>query len=151
LKSNTKCIFCSIINDEIKAIKIYEDPHFVAFMDKYPINTGHTLLLPKKHHEDIFTMDDEEIGKLYSTVLFLAKGIVKALDAKGLNIGQNNGRAANQIVPHVHVHIIPRYIYDSPNGRWPSRNLISDEELNKIAKKIKASLTVNGIKVGQAR
>ena len=116
-------------------------------MDRYPINTGHTLVLPKKHHEDIFTMDDVEIGKLFLTVSFLAKGIVKALDAKGLNIGQNNGRAANQIVPHVHVHIIPRYNYDSPNGRWPSRNLISDEELDKIAQKIKASLTVSGIKV----
>lgn len=119
---------------------------FVAFMDKYPINTGHTLVLPKKHHKDIFTMGDDEIGKLFSTVFFLAKGIVKALDAKGLNIGQNNGRAANQIVPHVHVHIIPRYNYDSPNGRWPSRNLISDEELDKIAQKIKASLTLDGIK-----
>ncbi|HEY9398584.1 MAG TPA: HIT family protein [Nitrososphaeraceae archaeon] len=147
MKSNTKCIFCSIINDEIKAVKVYEDSFFVAFMDKYPINTGHTLLLPKKHHEDIFTMGDQEFGKLFSTVSFLAKGIVKALDAKGLNIGQNNGRAANQIVPHVHVHIIPRYNDDSPNGRWPSRNLISDEELDKIAQKIKASLTVNGIKV----
>lgn len=119
---------------------------FVAFMDKYPINTGHTLVLPKKHHKDIFTMGNDEIGKLFSTVSFLAKGIVKALDAKGLNIGQNNGRAANQIVPHVHVHIIPRYNYDSPNGRWPSRNLISDEELDKIAQKIKASLTLDGIK-----
>jgi histidine triad (HIT) family protein len=130
----------------LSAVKIFEDSMFVAFMDRYPINTGHTLVLPKKHHEDIFTMGDDEIGKLFSTVSFLAKGIVKALDAKGLNIGQNNGRAANQIVPHVHVHIIPRYNYDSPNGRWPSRNLISDEELDKIAQKIKASLTLDGIK-----
>jgi histidine triad (HIT) family protein len=142
----TKCIFCSIIDNELRAIKIFEDSTFVAIMDRYPINTGHTLVLPKKHHKDIFTMEDDEIGKLFSTVSFLAKGIVKALDAKGLNIGQNNGRAANQIVPHVHVHIIPRYNYDSPNGRWPTRNLISDEELNKIAQKIKASLTVYGIK-----
>lgn len=115
-------------------------------MDKYPINKGHTLVLPKNHHENIFTMSDDEVGKLFSTVSFLAKGIVKALDAKGLNIGQNNGRAANQIVPHVHVHIIPRYSYDSQNGRWPSRNLISDEELEKIAEKIRASLTVEGIR-----
>jgi histidine triad (HIT) family protein len=128
------------------AVKIFEDSMFVAFMDRYPINTGHTLVLPKKHHKDIFTMGNDEIGKLFSTVSFLAKGIVKALDAKGLNIGQNNGRAANQIVPHVHVHIIPRYNYDSPNGRWPSRNLISDEELDKIAQKIKAPLTLDRIK-----
>jgi len=146
LKSRTKCIFCSIIDNELSAVKIFEDSMFVAFMDRYPINTGHTLVLPKKHHKDIFTMGDDEIGKLFSIVSFLAKGIVKALDAKGLNIGQNNGRAANQIVPHVHVHIIPRYNYDSPNGRWPSRNLISDEELDKIAQKIKASLTLDGIK-----
>ena len=146
MKSRTKCIFCSIIDNELRAVKIFEDSMFVAFMDKYPINTGHTLVLPKKHHKDIFTMGNDEIGKLFSTVSFLAKGIVKALDAKGLNIGQNNGRAANQIVPHVHVHIIPRYNYDSPNGRWPSRNLISDEELDKIAQKIKASLTLDGIK-----
>jgi len=146
LKSRTKCIFCSIIDNELSAVKIFEDSMFVAFMDKYPINTGHTLVLPKKHHKDIFTMGNDEIGKLFSTVSFLAKGIVKALDAKGLNIGQNNGRAANQIVPHVHVHIIPRYNYDSPNGKWPSRNLISDEELEKIAQKIKASLTLDGIK-----
>ena len=91
-------------------------------------------------------MGDDEVGKLFSTVSSLAKGIVKALDANGLNIGQNNGRAANQIVPHVHVHIIPRYSYDSPNGRWPSRNLISDEELEKIAEKIRACLTVEGIR-----
>jgi len=146
LKSRTKCIFCSIIDNELSAVKIFEDSMFVAFMDRYPINTGHTLVLPKKHHKDIFTMGDDEIGKLFSIVSFLAKGIVKALDSKGLNIGQNNGRAANQIVPHVHVHIIPRYNYDSPNGRWPSRNLISDEELDKIAQKIKASLTLDGIK-----
>jgi histidine triad (HIT) family protein len=146
LKSRTKCIFCSIIDNELGAVKIFEDSMFVAFMDRYPINTGHTLVLPKKHHKDIFTMGNDEIGKLFSTVSFLAKGIVKALDAKGLNIGQNNGRAANQIVPHVHVHIIPRYNYDSPNGRWPSRNLISDEELDKIAQKIKASLTLDRIK-----
>ena len=115
-------------------------------MDKYPINKGHTLVLPKNHHESIFTMGDDEVGKLFSIVSFLAKGIVKALDANGLNIGQNNGRAANQIVPHVHVHIIPRYSYDSQNGRWPSRNLISDEELEKIAERIRGFLTVGGIR-----
>lgn len=146
MKLKTKCIFCSIIDGELRAVKIFEDSQFVAIMDKYPINTGHTLVLTKKHHNDIFTMRDDEIGKLFSTVSFLAKVIVRALDAKGLNIGQNNGKAASQIVPHVHVHIIPRYNYDTPNGRWPSRYLISDKELDNIAQKIKASLTVYGIK-----
>jgi histidine triad (HIT) family protein len=147
LKPKTKCIFCSIIHNQLGAVRISESSDFIAFMDKYPINRGHTLVLPKNHHESIFTMSDVEVGKLFSTVSFLSKGIVKALDAKGLNIGQNNGKAANQIVPHVHVHIIPRYSYDSPNGRWPSRNLISDQELETIAEKIRAALTVDGIRV----
>lgn len=146
MKPKTKCIFCSIIKDELGAIRVFENSDFIAFMDKYPINRGHALVLPKNHHESIFTMSDDEVGKLFSTVSFLSKGIMKALDAKGLNIGQNNGKAANQIVPHVHVHIIPRYSYDSPNGRWPSRNLISDEELEKIAEKIRLSLPVDGIR-----
>ena len=146
MKPKTKCIFCSIIKDELRAVRVFENSDFIAFMDKYPINKGHALVLPKNHHESIFTMRDDEVGKLFSTVSFLSKGIMKALDAKGLNIGQNNGKAANQIVPHVHVHIIPRYSYDSPNGRWPSRNLISDEELEKIAEKIRASLPVDGIR-----
>lgn len=146
MKAKTKCIFCSIIDDQLGAVRIFENSDFIAFMDKYPINRGHTLVLPKSHHESIFTMSDDEVGKLFSTVSFLSKGIMKALDAKGLNIGQNNGKAANQIVPHVHVHIIPRYSYDSPNGRWPSRNLISDQELEKIAQKIRAALTVDGIR-----
>ena len=128
------------------AVRVFENSDFIAFMDKYPINRGHALVLPKNHHESIFTMSDDEVGKLFSTVSFLSKGIMKALGAKGLNIGQNNGKAANQIVPHVHVHIIPRYSYDSPNGRWPSRNLISDEELEKIAEKIRSSLPVDGIR-----
>ena len=146
MKPKTKCIFCSIIKDELGAVRVFENSDFIAFMDKYPINKGHALVFPKNHHESIFTMRDDEVGKLFSTVSFLSKGIMKALDAKGLNIGQNNGKAANQIVPHVHVHIIPRYSYDSPNGRWPSRNLISDEELEKIAEKIRAALTVDGIR-----
>jgi len=146
LKPKTKCIFCSIIKDELGAVKVFENSDFIAFMDKYPINRGHTLVLPKNHHESIFTMSDDEVGKLFSIVSILSEGIMKALDAKGLNIGQNNGKAANQIVPHVHVHIIPRYSYDSPNGRWPSRNLISDEEVEKIAEKIRSSLTLDGIR-----
>ena len=146
MKPKTKCIFCSIIKGELGAVRVLENSDFIAFMDKYPINRGHTLVLPKDHHESIFTMADDQVGKLFSTVSFLSKGIIKALNAKGLNIGQNNGKAANQIVPHVHVHIIPRYSYDSPNGRWPSRNLILDEELENIAEKIRASLTVDGIR-----
>ncbi|HEX2168760.1 MAG TPA: HIT family protein, partial [Nitrososphaera sp.] len=60
--------------------------------------------------------------------------------ADGFNVGQNNGSAANQIVPHVHVHIVPRFNDDSPDGRWPSRRVASHEEIAKIAQKIKEEI-----------
>jgi histidine triad (HIT) family protein len=63
-----------------------------------------------------------------------------SVKADGFNLGQNNGRAANQIVPHVHVHIIPRYNYDSPNGNWPSRKVASLADLDSIAQSITKSI-----------
>ena len=87
-------------------------------MDRYPFTLGHTLVIPKKHFEDILQMSDAEVGRLYCIVSLIAKTISKTLKAEGLNIGQNNGSAANQIVPHVHVHIIPRFTnQQNMNGR----------------------------------
>lgn len=65
---------------------------------------------------------------------------MSAVRADGFNVGQNNGIAANQIVPHVHVHIVPRFHDDSPDGKWPARTVSSEEELLKIALKIKEKI-----------
>lgn len=81
-----------------------------------------------------------EVGKLYSLVPAIAKAIMSAVRADGFNVGQNNGIAANQIVPHVHVHIVPRFHDDSPDGKWPARTVSSEEELLKIALKIKEKI-----------
>lgn len=85
-------------------------------------------------------MPQKEVGKLYSLVPIIAAAVVSATNADGFNVGQNNGKAANQIVPHVHVHIIPRFNDDSPNGRWPIRRVASREELINIAERIKRFL-----------
>jgi len=106
-------------------------------MDKYPINTGHTLVLPKEHYQTISDMPLKDIGKLFSLSSHIAKAVIKAVDADGFTLGQNNGEAANQIVPHVHVHIVPRFNNDSEKGRWPSRKTASIQELNEIADKIR--------------
>jgi histidine triad (HIT) family protein len=109
-------------------------------MDKYPISRGHTLIIPKNHYDNLLLMPESEVGRLYSLVPFIAGAIVPTVKADGFNVGQNNGKAANQIVPHVHVHIIPRFNDDSPNGRWPMRRVASHEELFKIAEGIKRFL-----------
>ena len=138
--TNTFCVFCAIIRGQSPVAKVYEDDTFLAFMDKYPITSGHTLVLPKYHHADLFQMTETEVGNLYRVVHNIASAVYSATGAQGLNTGQNNGKAANQIVPHVHVHIIPRYDKDSRDGKWPSRKVSDYAELEEIANRIKKNL-----------
>jgi histidine triad (HIT) family protein len=98
--------------------------------------------MPIRHYETLLQMPPAEVGKLYSLVPAIAKAIVSAVNADGFNVGQNNGIAANQIVPHVHVHIVPRFHDDSPDGKWPARSVSSQEELVKMAHKIKEEITL---------
>jgi histidine triad (HIT) family protein len=134
------CIFCDIITKKSPRVDVYEDDNFVVLMDKYPMSRGHTLIIPKIHYDNLILMPRTEVGRLYSLVPIVAGAIVTAVKADGFNVGQNNGKAANQIVPHVHVHIIPRFNDDSTNGRWPTRRVASHEELSKIANEIKPFL-----------
>ena len=138
--TNTYCVFCAIIRGQSPVAKVYEDNTFLAFMDKYPITSGHTLVLPKYHYGDLFQMTEDEVGNLYRVVHTIASAVYSATGAQGLNTGQNNGKAANQIVPHVHVHIIPRYEKDSRDGKWPSRKVSEYRELEEIANRIKKNL-----------
>jgi histidine triad (HIT) family protein len=140
VRMTQSCLFCSIINNEIPAVIIYEDENFVALMDKYPINHGHSLVLPRSHHESLLSMTPSEVGKLYSIVSTVSKAVISAVHADGFSIGQNNGRAANQIIPHVHVHIIPRYAGDSREGKWPSRTIGNTQELTITSQKIRSVL-----------
>jgi histidine triad (HIT) family protein len=122
-------------------VQIHRDNGFLVLMDKYPINPGHALVMPTQHYETLLQMSPAEVGKLYSLVPTFAKAIISAVKADGFNVGQNNGIAANQIVPHVHVHIVPRFHDDSPDGKWPSRRVTSQKEIVKIAKKIKLEIS----------
>lgn len=122
-------------------MQIHCDNGFLVLMDKYPINPGHALVMPTKHYETLLQMPPAEVGKLYSLVPAIAKAIISAVKADGFNVGQNNGIAANQIVPHVHVHIVPRFHDDSPDGKWPPRRVATQEDILKIAQKIKEEIS----------
>lgn len=136
------CIFCSIIAGQEPGVHVYRDSDFLVIMDKYPINSGHTLLMPTNHYENILQMPPAEVGRLYSLVPAVAKAVVSTVKADGFNVGQNNGIAANQIVPHVHIHIVPRFHDDSPDGKWPSRRVAPQDELSKLARRIKQQITL---------
>jgi histidine triad (HIT) family protein len=117
---------------------LYEDKHHIAFLDKYPIDIGHSLVVPKEHHERITDMDPNSVGALFTVVPKIAKAILDATGADAFSLGQNNGRAAKQIIPHVHVHIIPRY--NQTGTVWTKRAISNDGELASLAKKIKDAI-----------
>ncbi|MCD6590739.1 MAG: HIT family protein [Candidatus Aenigmarchaeota archaeon] len=111
-----ECLFCKIVAGEIPSQKVYEDENHLAFLDINPRNPGHTLVIPKKHYETIMNMPDEEAGRLFQTVKRLAAAIKKAMNADGISIAQSNERAAGQVIPHVHFHVIPRFLSEGPPG-----------------------------------
>ncbi len=132
------CIFCDIISGEKNGHFIYEDETHVAFLDKYPIDQGHSLVLPREHFERVTDMNPEKVGALFSKTPKIARGILKATQADAFSMAQNNGWAAKQIVPHVHVHIIPRY--NHKGTIWTKRNITNYDELNLLASKIRKNI-----------
>ncbi len=133
------CLFCDILSGKRDGYFIYEDNLHVSFLDKYPIDTGHSLVVPREHHEKITDMKSSDVGQMFSIVPKIAKAILDATGADAFSIGQNNGRAAKQIVPHVHIHIIPRY--NHKGTIWTKRSIADDAELSKLAEKIKKTIT----------
>ncbi len=141
--TNEKCIFCKIINKTIPNAIIYEDDIFLAFLDKYPINYGHSLLIPKDHFNTILEMPTNLVGEMYCLVPHISRAIITTIDGNGFNVSQNNGRSANQIIPHVHVHIVPRFSIEKIKGQWPMRKIANIEELKNLAEKIAENIKIN--------
>lgn len=102
------CLFCSIIAGEIPCHKVYEDESVIAFLDIGPVSTGHTLVLPKTHAENLEAGSVADAEKLMSVIYTIAPPIMKAVGADGYNLGMNHGESAGQDVMHTHLHIMPR-------------------------------------------
>ena len=130
------CIFCDIINDKLPCHLIHKDDNHIVILDRYPIDVGHTLIITKKPYEKLTEMSIEEIMDLFSQIPKIINAIIKATKADGFSIAQNNGKAAKQIVPHVHVHIIPRY--NTTETLWTQRKLMKDVELDNLVQKIRS-------------
>ncbi len=135
------CIFCGIVAGEIPSRTVYEDETTVAFLDANPLARGHTLVIPRAHHEHLSDLPADLAADVYDTLHELTGAAQEAVDADGANVGFNDGEAAGQEVPHVHGHVIPRFEGDGGNpihavaGRRPD---LSDEELDELAEAIEA-------------
>ena len=141
-----KCVFCDIIQGTQEAIIIFENSSFISIMDKFPINRGHLLVLPKQHYPYIIDMKKDDVSKLFKIVSILTNVVWGIVHADGVNIGQSNGKAASQDIFHVHVHIIPRFNNDTGNNFWPLRKNFTHDELKDISIQIKNQLKKNNIK-----
>ena len=130
-------IFTDIIEGKRPGFIIFEDDKHIAILDKYPIDTGHSLVIPKTPYEKITDMPKNDVALLFSLVPQVANAILKATGAVAFSIAQNNGKEAKQIIPHVHVHIIPRYADKAT--MWTKRGIPSDDELEELRQKIKNS------------
>jgi histidine triad (HIT) family protein len=133
------CLFCKMIAGKIPVTKIYEDEIILGFLDTGPISDGHTLVIPRQHFERLHDCPAELLGQIASRLGRIAKAVVAAMNSDGYNILCNNGRAAGQLIEHLHFHIIPRNIGDGVFDRWPSYKY-KDGKIEAIAAEIREKL-----------
>lgn len=137
-----KCVFCQIASRRSPSNIVYEDDKYICFLDIYPFSRGHTLVCPKEHGETIWDMKEQDISELFQVAFKVSKAVVAAVGADGFRFVQNNGEAANQVVAHVHVHVIPVKMEDK--GRYTDRKLFTPQEMEETARSIRSELASLG-------
>jgi len=127
------CIFCSIIKGDIPSSKVYEDDKVIAILDISQTTKGHTLVIPKKHYDNVLEMPKDEYLYLMEVAQKIAKHLVDKLNATGLNILVNTNESAGQTVMHTHIHLIPRYDNsDTIKIQFVENRLDLNDVLNKV-------------------
>lgn len=132
------CIFCKIANEDVPSYKVYEDEKVVAFFDILPVTPGHTIVIPKQHVSDLEGLSKEDFCFLTQAVKKIGQAMLDGLKVKGYSIYLDNKSAANQHVPHVHFHVVPRAEGDGLE-RWPQSGY-NDGDAEKYLKKIKKEI-----------
>ncbi|MHC4498070.1 MAG: HIT family protein [Planctomycetota bacterium] len=137
--SGDDCVFCSIVAGEIPVTKIYEDQVVIAFLDIGPVADGHTLVIPRQHYKRLHDCPAELLGQVCLRLGRIARAVATGMDSEGYNVLCNSGRAAGQLVEHLHFHIIPRCSGDGVFDRWPSFKY-GEGRIEEIAANIRKSL-----------
>lgn len=98
------CIFCKIIKGDLPSYKVWEDEEHLAFLSIFPIKTGHTLVIPKKHVDYAFDLEDQDLAKLIIASKKVSELLRKAFKPTTNKVGV---MIAGLQVPHAHIHLIP--------------------------------------------
>ena len=134
-----KCVFCAIASRQVPASVIYEDEKVLGFLDINPLTEGHTLIIPKYHAEDVFDISEEDLKHISAVAQRIADRMKEVINAEGVDLFQASGQAADQQVPHFHLHVIPRKTGDqlSLHEWWVSQiKKVEPEKLNELARKL---------------
>jgi histidine triad (HIT) family protein len=135
------CVFCKIVSGEIPSIKVLDEKKVLAFMDINPACRGHMLVIPKKHAENIFEISDADFSAVTGAVKRCARAVKEALGAEGITVLQLNGKASDQLVPHLHVHIMPRWEKDGISVSQWEMGKGDIEEIQEIALRVQEHLS----------
>ena len=132
-------MFCQIVLGERPAHVVLKSEHALAFLDARPVFPGHTLLVPRDHHETLGDLPAPLVGELFADAQRLAIAVEEGMDADGTFVAVNN--RVSQSVPHLHVHVVPRRRKDGLRGFfWPRQKYESDEEMEAVATRIRGVL-----------
>jgi histidine triad (HIT) family protein len=139
LTYNEGCIFCKIVHKRAPVSEIYEDETVISFLDIRPLNSGHTLVIPKAHYIDIFDIPEKELAAVHKVSKLVSLAVKKATRADGISIIQQNGKASGQDIFHFHVHVVSRF---EGQKLQPFSELIEVDraQLDTMARKIKQYL-----------
>ena len=140
---DVNCIFCKIVSGKLRARIINENDYAMAFLDAFPLSSGHTLVVPKAHFSKVQDMDKEYSCAVFSIACQIAAILEPTVRANASTIAIHNGRDAGQEVPHVHIHIVPRSVNDGAgpiHSMFNSRPKLNDEEMDKLADKLRKIL-----------
>lgn len=136
----TECLFCRIAAARAPAKIVFTDETAVAFLDIQPHAPGHLLVVPRRHVKTLAELSESEVGLFFRAVQKLAEAAIWAVGAQGLTLGINQGEIAGQAVPHLHLHILPRFVGDGGGSIQAVVVNPPQESLEKIQQKIQAQL-----------
>lgn len=130
------CLFCSIVAGDTPAHVVHEDERWFAFLDIRPLFHGHTLLVPKAHHEALWDLPDDLAAELGPQTRAMSVAVRDAMESVGIFNAMNN--IVSQSVPHLHVHVVPRNRKDGLKGFfWPRTTYADDAEAAAVAERIR--------------
>ena len=123
MSPGASCPFCNIESNRIR----YTNVAFFVIRDGYPVSPGHTLIIPKEHISSLFELSPETFQALYDAIHWAKSDLDEEYSPPSYNLGVNDGPEAGQTVPHLHVHLIPRYRGDQTDPRGGIRWLFPDK------------------------